>query len=70
MKKENVAKLTDAERALLNAAATIGAIYENLALVTDAASAQIFAESLRGNAARVEALVMKPAQEIIGRIPA
>lgn len=74
----NVAKLTDAEKALLHAAATIGVIYEQLAAVEDAggctsisgvAAANAFLKSLRKNAARVEKLVLQPAREAIGKMP-
>lgn len=69
----NAAKLTPAECALLNAAATIGTIYEQAKLVSDLghspeACAAFFA-SLASNADRVEELVMAPAREAIGRIP-
>lgn len=67
--KENIARLTEAEQALLNAAATIGAIYKTLGMVHDDASAAAFITSLRNNAPRVEALVLRPAAEIIGKVP-
>ena len=66
---ENVAKLTEAEKALLKAAATIGAIYETLAMVNDTASAAAFIKAMRKNAGNVEQFVMKPAREIIAKVP-